>query len=113
MITDWFRQKPAEPTIEFVSLEETWTPGHFVDDVRIKLVIRKDGKTIVVKRQYVDESLTLERYNEMVREVLPMGMYFYVRYFGYKVILNPKFLNSQIRRSILSDLVRKAAPKER
>ena len=112
MITDWFRSKPAEPTIEFVSLTEKWSPGHFVDDVHYKLVIRIDGETKVVKRTFIDESLTYKGYQEMLKEALPTPIEQMVKY-GYKVILRDGFINSSIRRSILDGLIRKPPVKRK
>ena len=112
MITDWFRSKPAEPTVEFVSLTESWSPGHFVDDIHYKLVIRIDGKTTVVKKTLLNESLTYKGYQEMLKKALPTPIEQMVKH-GYKVVVRESFINSPIRRNILSDLTRKPPVKRK
>jgi hypothetical protein len=112
VITNWFCKTPMEPTVEFVSLTEKWSPGHFCDDFSYKLVIRIDGEKKVVKSTVLPERLTYKMYNIMLAKALPRPISELVKA-GYKVVLRESFINSKVRERILSELTKQKPPKVR
>ena len=103
-----FESESWDPNhIEFVSLTEKVVSCFLTDEYRYKLVIRVDGKRITVKKTNTCGHLTWPQYNEMVKEAIPLGIDHMVKNLGYRVSVNPEFMDSPVRRRILDGLVRK------
>lgn len=108
LVARMFDKSHADPNhIVFVSLTEKVVPCFMVDEYRYELVIRLNGKRVVIKRANMDRALTWTQYNEMVKEALPLGVDHMVKNLGYRVTVDPKFTESTIRRKILSGLVKR------